>query len=74
MLGLMLGLLVRLRCLTYALLVPFHRQNKNIHSLQSQILQNKISESKKLGEWATFLTLISTLTMSRGQCRDGTGA
>ena len=39
-------------------LVPFVWQNKNIHYLQSQILQNKTSESKKIGERATFLTLV----------------
>ena len=36
---------------------PFDWQNKNIHSLQSQVLQNKTSESKKMRERATFLTL-----------------
>ena len=32
-------------------------QNKEYPFLQSQILQNKTSESKKTGEMATFLTL-----------------
>ena len=44
-------------------LVPFDWQNKKIHSLQSLILQNKTSESKKIWERATFPTLCHRVSL-----------